>query len=416
MEISADKKNTLQVKMFGSFSVYYEGQLIPFEKHVSAKFLQLFQILLLNVGSKVSKSSLVQELYGREEVENSNGSLNNTIFRLRKFLENSSLPKDQYVIVQDGYCCWSGNVKVEMDVKEFESLVLQARKEEDAMEKVRIYTKACDAYKGEFLPQMANEEWVIVANVHFQELYFEALRFLCDVLKEQRNYSEIYRLTSDAASYYPYEEWVIWRIDSLIAMGRYKEAMQVYAETTKYFFEDLGLPPSEQMLSRFKMISNQIQLASNSLADIKTGLKEEVRLRGAYFCSFPSFVDSYRVISRAMERTGQSTFLMLCTLLDSQGFPVEKAEKRKDMSEKFEEALKISLRRGDLYTRYNGCQYLILLLGTNQENCGIVSDRIERNFRDLGGGRGKISYYVTSIADIDKEDYGQLKFGSSAWT
>ena len=42
---------------------------------------------------------VAESLYGREEVENLNASLNNTIFRLRRYLEDSPLPTGRYLVL-----------------------------------------------------------------------------------------------------------------------------------------------------------------------------------------------------------------------------------------------------------------------------------------------------------------------------
>ena len=72
---------------------------------------------------------------------------------------------------------------------------------------------------------MTGENWAAVANIHYRDLYFEALEELCTILKEKRYYETIYQLTTTAAGMYPFEEWQLWRIDSLIAMNRYQDAM-----------------------------------------------------------------------------------------------------------------------------------------------------------------------------------------------
>ncbi len=47
-----------------------------------------FQLLMFHSeDGGISKAAMIDALYGRVEVENKNGSLNNTIFRLRKQLE-----------------------------------------------------------------------------------------------------------------------------------------------------------------------------------------------------------------------------------------------------------------------------------------------------------------------------------------
>lgn len=71
----------------------------------------------------ISKAAMIDALYGRVEVENKNGSLNNTIFRLRKQLKDIGLPDSKYINIQSGMCCWDGNIEVQVDVNEFRKLI-----------------------------------------------------------------------------------------------------------------------------------------------------------------------------------------------------------------------------------------------------------------------------------------------------
>ena len=63
--------------------------------------------------------ALIEALYGRSDVENKNGSLNNTIFRLRKQLAAAGLPESSYIRINGGMCTWDPDIKVAVDVCEF---------------------------------------------------------------------------------------------------------------------------------------------------------------------------------------------------------------------------------------------------------------------------------------------------------
>lgn len=410
-----DSEAALKVQMLGGFNVTYKDKTVSFGRNNMAKSIQLFQIMMINMEKGIGKRTLVEALYGRDEVENGNSSLNNTIFRLRRQLETAGLPEDPYIEIKSGVCTWSKNIPVWIDVLEFEELVEKAEKTSDLNEKTSLYMRACALYRGEFLPIMIGEEWATVANVAYQEMYFKCLREVSELLKQQREYEKVYQLCTTAAQIYPFEEWQILRIDSLIAMNRYKEAMEVYEEATKMFFDELGLTPSKKMLERFQAMSGHIQLPVGSLTDIKEEIQEDCHEEGAYYCTFPSFIDNYRLVSRMMERNGISSFLMLCTLTDSTGRPLEKTEKTREVSERFQMAVRRSLRRGDLYTRYSPCQFLLLLSGTNQENCSVISRRIDKTFKEEGGGRNKIRYLVTSVVDMKEHEADRLSFSNVTW-
>ena len=120
------------------------------------------------------------------------------------------------------------------------------------------------------------------------------------------------------------------------------------------------------------------------------------------FRFLPSFRDNYRLVRRLIERNGQSAFLMVCSLTDGNGHPMENREKLDVMSMELHRAVKNSLRRGDSFSKYSPSQFLILLVGTNQENCDIIFRRIAARFTQKHGSWNKyLEYYVSSIADVE---------------
>ena len=77
----------LSVKLFGRFSAKYGDEVLTFGRQGDSKFGQLFQILMTEPEQGVSKRNIVEVLYNWDKVGNPNASLNNTIFRLRKYFE-----------------------------------------------------------------------------------------------------------------------------------------------------------------------------------------------------------------------------------------------------------------------------------------------------------------------------------------
>ena len=409
------EKEILQVQMLGGFSLVYQGKILVFERNYTSKSMQLLQLLFLHLENGIAKERLLAELYGREEVENPNGSLNNTIFRLRRQLEAAGLPKGKYFNLKAGVYRWNQEIPVETDVLAFERKWKESREEAEESRKMHLLQEACVLYKGEFLPNMIGEDWVAVANIRYRDLYFEALQEVCAWRKEQGDFEMVYQLATAAAKIYPFEEWQLWRIDSLMAMNRYQEAMLVYEEATKYFFDELGLPPSEEMLERFRLMSGRIQQAVGVLDEIKCGLKEKDKRKGAYYCSFPSFIDIYHVISRMMERNGVSVYIMLCTLVDKNGETRMGTDWNKEGSDGLRQAICCSLRRGDFYTRYNESQYLVLLSETTLESCRMISERIDQNFKKAFAGHCRIDYYMASVAEMcEGREEEPLLFASAA--
>lgn len=221
-----------------------------------------------------------------------------------------------------------------------------------------------------------------------------------------------------ACRLYPFDEWQSIKIECFLGMKRYKEAMKEYDDTAKLFFEELGISPSERLMEQFDQMSSQLKhVKPKEIQDIKQRLKEEKGQGGAYYCSLPSFRDSYRLVTRMLERSGQSAYLMLCSLTDGKGHPLEKPEKLELLSEELQNTIQHCLRKGDSFTKYSPSQYLVLLIGTNKENCGLIFDRIRYYFaREHRSWNKYVEFYVSSVAEVDNLDTPiQFRNDDSGW-
>ena len=148
-------------------------------------------------------------------------------------------------------------------------------------------------------------------------------------------------------------------------------------------------------------MSQKITSPMGQIQEIQSSLQEDP-LTGAYYCSYPSFIDMYHVLERNMERTGYSVFLLLCTLVDYAGKPIANREKLDLRSETLKECIGSSLRRGDIYTRYSTSQYLVLLVGSSREGCDVVSHRISAHLKEREGTKADVRYSNVSLADLSR--------------
>lgn len=381
----------LCVKLFGVFSASYGDVVLTFGRQADSKFSQLFQLLMTRPGQGFSKKSVEEILYGHTEVENVNASLNNTIFRLRKYLKESPLPPGEYLTLDNGVLRFSGDVEVESDVWSFACAARAFENEPDRQKKVDICRRACELYQGEFLPQLSNEMWVIELSKAYHEMYSRMLKELFRYLKEEGDYRSIKDLAARAAEIYPGEGWESWQIESLVTMGRYKEAEQVYLAAAAYV-QEAGCFRSKEEQMKFNKIRSWIQRPEGTAEDIGRYLMERRPWEGAYTCTLPGFLDCFHMLKRIAARSGSICFsLLLCTVLDSGGHPANDPEYCKSRGEKLQASFKAYLRRGDVYTKYSGNQYLLLCVGADKESAFDIGMRIDTDFRKRCGGRGGIS-------------------------
>ena len=101
---------------------------------------------------------------------------------------------------------------------------------------------------------------------------------------------------------------------------------------------------------------------------------------GAFFCEYGYFVKTYQLTKRRLERLGLSTYLCLVTLQSDKGKPPELSKLDAYMT-KLMEILKLSLRNGDVVSKYSGAQYILMLPCVNFENAEMVMNRILSKYK-----------------------------------
>ncbi len=102
------------------------------------------------------------------------------------------------------------------------------------------------------------------------------------------------------------------------------------------------------------------------------------------------------MVTRMLERGGQSVYLMLCMVVDSKGNPMRDGQMLEELAGRLEEAIRDSVRHSDAISRYGKGQYLVLLMNTTRESCGVIQKRINCRFL-IGRQRTGIQYYVNSV-------------------
>ena len=91
-------------------------------------------------------------------------------------------------------------------------------------------------------------------------------------------------------------------------------------------------------------------------------------------------------MQRVIERSGQSAYLLLCTMTDGKGVPLEKGERLGKVAEELEQAIRNSLR-----------------LGIRQEDCAIVVERINGYF-EKASRKNYLKYSTAPISEIREAD------------
>lgn len=391
------RKQTLQVSMFGSFSMVWQGRPLTDEKLKETHFTSLVQMLLHHGENGVSRDQLEEVLFGDRDVEDRHHLLQSVVYNAKKKLKKMGLPDVKYIILKKGVFYWnSEDIPVTEDAAEFDRLYEMAAGSGDEDERLVLYSEACHLYKGEFLSTYASVLWAAAEARRYRIRFCECVERAADIMRRQQNYLQLEEIGRYASAISPFSDWEVLTMEAMVSMGRYEEARSFYAATSDLYLRKRGIRPSSKLMETMEKLGSRMVHAYEVLDTLQDNLSEEPESGGGYLCTYPVFQGIYQMLNRIMERGGQSIYLMLCTLVDGKGNPITDESRLEELSNRLGDAIRRSVRHGDAVNRYGNGQYLILLVNITREDCEIVQKRIDQNFVK-GRQRSGVEYFVNSV-------------------
>nr|WP_304579437.1 BTAD domain-containing putative transcriptional regulator [uncultured Acetatifactor sp.] len=393
----------LQVQMLGGFSLSWGGKLVAGStKSSESQFNYLMQLLLHHGENGVSRDMLERVLFEDRDIQDIHHAARSVIYNAKRKLRAAGLPDVNYIEQRKGICYWNPQVPVKEDAAEFERLYRQAEEATDREEKVKLYMEACHLYTGEFLPQQTGVVWVAQEAKRYRALFCSCVERAVRQLRLTQDFPQMEELGIYATAINPLSDWETVTMEALVAMGRYEDARRLYDDTVDLYFQEQGLRPSSRMMELFEKLGTQMEHQYDALDDIQRKLSEGGgNAYGGYLCTYPVFQGVYRMVERMMERGGQSVYLMLCMVVDSKGNPMKEGSVLEELTHRLGEAIQQSVRHSDSVCRYGKGQYLVLLVNTTRENCGVIQRRINYHFI-VRRQRTGIQYYVNSVVCTPK--------------
>lgn len=396
MEETIKGKKVLKIKMFGNFSMMYGDTSLLGKKVSETQFSYLMQILLHNRNTGVSREHLEEMLFGDRDIKNVHHTMQSVIYNAKNKLKKAGLPDVNYIRLEKGVFYWTDEIPVVEDATEFEELCKAAEEAEDVDTKLQLLLDACHCYTGDFLSMYVGVMWAAAEARKYRKLFYNCVEEAAQILREREDFMQLEKLGIYASTIAPFADWECLTMEALIGLGRYEEATKLYASTVDLYFQERGIRPSEKLMESLNRLEGQMIHPCEMIDTIQDKLMEDGEHRGGYLCTYPVFRGIYRMVTRMMERGGQSVYLMLCTVVDSKGNPMKEGEQLEELSGRLGDAICKSIRQGDAINRYGKGQYLVLLVNTTLENCSIIQKRINSNFI-VGRQRTGVEYHVSPV-------------------
>lgn len=413
---------TLYVRMLGGFTIHFGDRAVALNKAESSKSVRLLQMLFLSPEGGISKNELIDHLYGwneKTDAVNRNKNLNNLIYRLKKQLVACGLPEEEYIELSEGMCCFKCSFPLEVDTRKFERLVREAE-ENKGVKRYCLLRRANEMYCGELLPVNLSDGWFFQKSNYLKELYLRTVRELEQVYIQKADYKNRLLLYARAAAVYPFDSWQTKQIGCNLEICRYEEALEIYHRALELYDREIGNPAVAELQECFKKAGGSdwydpeigetdkdagARKSWNTMDKTFAGKKNEIGKallgeedsEGAYYCTYPGFVDYCRLVERMGKRNGFDAVLMFLTL-SGRGKKNFHQVNFAEQMELLRSAIGDALRKGDAYTRYGNRHFILMLVRAGKESCSAIFRRIEEAYAERSG-KGELWY----LADMTRE-------------
>lgn len=374
----------LYIRMLGEFSICRGDSEIVKKGNRSKKIWLLIGILLTERGKYLSQNQLIELLWrnGDECIDPAN-SLKNLVYRARMLLEDLNGDEDtEYIRYAQGAYAWNTDIPCELDTDTMVLLSNYGRDDSETLEsRIARYAQAISLYRGEFLPNLAEEEWIFSKRGYYESLYVNCVLRLCRLYNETEQYNLIIPVCEQAIQHCPFQE-DIHRVllKAYVSTDQNAKALVHYESMAESFNRELGVGLSNSIRMVYEEILKGIHSVETDLFEIKRELlKSDGDGNRAFFCEFPVFREICRVQMRMQERSGQEEILVLLTVIDKNG-ECPPLEKVKNVMEILKDCILDTLRRNDIVARFSPSQFILGLAVTSKDNAQIISERIHSVF------------------------------------
>ncbi len=389
------KKDIVKVRMLGNFFAFYGGKDLLSRIGKNTQFAGLMQLLWYYREKGVDRRLLMEALMDGREPQDAAHALQCSLYNAKRKLRDMGLPECDYIIKKKGRYFWNFKIPVETDVDAFDSLIKKASEETGREEKRRLLLEVCYLYQGDFLNGCLGGLWIVSVAREYRENFRRCVEETAAILREDKNYQELWKLGEHAARVDIGSEWEELSMEALYMLGKVEEGQKLYAKTVDLYRKECGASPSPKLKMYLSKMDNQKTYKYRMLDEIQESL-EEAEAEGGYVCSPSAFQNVYQIIQRISERGGQSVCLMACTLLDEKDRQVRDEKALDEVSDDVCAVLRHSVRHSDTISRYGLDIYLVLLVNICLEDCEIIQQRINEGLREKN-----ISFHVSySMANL----------------
>lgn len=315
---------TVSVSLLGGFALEVDGASLTDDINRSLKLWSVLAYLTLHRERAVPQSEFIELFWPDDHSSNPVNALKTLLYRIRAMLEPLFGQEIQPILSQRGAYIWNPAVGCTLDIDRFEELCrLGGDTQRTAEERMTSYREAVELYKGDLLPKLSHQMWLVPMAVRYHTAYIAAVKDFAVLLDEAALYEEMHEVCARASDLDNLDEGLHTLIvRALLRQGKDAAALEHYEKATDLLYRNLGVRPSEELRSLYKEIMATEMTLETDLGVIMNDLREAAARPGAFVCEYGFFKEAYRLEVRRAIRSGTCVHLCLITVsLPDGGMP-----------------------------------------------------------------------------------------------
>ncbi len=397
------------VNLLGKFQIMNGAGVLNDDNICSEMIVKLLSFIIVHRDHTLTVNELIDVLWQEDETNNPAGALKNLMYRLRTIMKKT-FGDGEYIITTRGAYYWNYKYKMIVDIEEYEKLCEKGDKTKNNYEqKIKYYEEAIKLYQGNFLTKYSSMHWIVPLSTYYHSLFLTTVKKIAKLYVETQQYEKMEKVCTNALCYDAVDERLhCLLIKALIYQNKNELAKEYYDRAEKLLYSTLGVRKS----AKLNEVHNELMKTKNGvraveIQEVNEEMAENNNPEGAYICGYPIFKEIYRLESRRINRLGLSEYVLLMTVslakeaMDNSNEKYNEYHINRTMS-CLEEALRESLRIGDVAARYSDSQYIVLLPTLDYEDSIMVTNRITANlYEKVSNKRISVKSDITEMAMVE---------------
>lgn len=347
----SSQKQVLSIYTFGQFRVI-RGDVVLCHGLEDLSW-QVFAFLLTQKGIPQEPQRIMRAFWPQ------NIQIEHVMTTLEGYLkENENNHEQEYIVRELGAYTLSPQISLWFDAREFELLCTrrptEALNQECWEEEIALFEKGLALYKGAYLMELKDVEWVLNPRQRYEQLYIDGVIYLSELLRPLNRQWVRENLLQDACRQEPpLIPLHLKYIEALLEGGQAMKAQEHYNALRHRLLEEQGV----ELYPSLEAIYEKL-LVEKRCTPMEIGLvtQENIRVQGG-----PVIYerDAFRRLYRLEEKKGFHNMPVLLLTLDILG-----PQRDEDMEGAFKDLQSIlmeNLEENDSICPWEAHQYLILL-------------------------------------------------------